>query len=102
MRTAKKLTGRKRTRRTAEVAKGIIVKAAIQEFALKGYDGARIDQVARRSGANKTLLYYHIGNKDRLFTAALEAAYKTIRMRQKEFNIEKLAPEEGVRQLIKL
>jgi TetR/AcrR family transcriptional regulator len=92
----------KRLRRAAEVSKEIIINAAIQEFALKGFDGARVDEVARRSGINKTLLYYHIGNKDRLFTAALEATYKTIRIRQKEFSIDKITPEEGVQRLIKL
>jgi TetR/AcrR family transcriptional regulator len=92
----------KRLRRTAEVSKKIIIDAAIQEFAIKGFDGARVDEVARRSGINKTLLYYHIGNKDRLFTAALEATYKTIRIRQKEFAIDRMGPEEGVLRLIKL
>lgn len=92
----------KRLRRAAEVSKELIINAAIQEFALKGFDGARVDEVARRSGINKTLLYYHIGNKDRLFTAALEAIYKTIRIRQKEFSIDKITPEEGIQWLIKL
>src|SRR5665213_4553972 len=87
---------RKRLRRTAALSKEKIINAAIQEFALKGFDGARVDEVARRSGINKTLLYYHIGNKDRLFTAALEAIYKTIRIRQKEFSIDKITPEEGI------
>jgi TetR/AcrR family transcriptional regulator len=99
---SKRKKGKKRVRRTADVSKEIILKAAIQEFALKGFDGARVDDVARRSGINKTLLYYHIGNKDRLFTAALEATYKTIRVRQEKFAIAKMTPEEGVRRLIKL
>ena len=63
---------RKRVRRTAALSKQQILKAAIAEFALKGLDGARVDEIARRSGINKTLLYHHVGNKDRLFTAALE------------------------------
>ena len=66
---------RKRVRRTAALSKQQILKAAIAEFARKGLDGARVDEIARRSGINKTLLYHHVGNKDRLFTAALEATY---------------------------
>jgi AcrR family transcriptional regulator len=80
----------------------LIINAAIQQFALKGFEGARVDEVAEQSGVNKTLLYYHIGNKDKLFTAALEATYKTIRQRQREFLIDEAKPEEGVRRLIKL
>ena len=93
---------RKRLRRTAALSKEKILKAAIAEFALKGLDGARVDEVARRSGINKTLLYHHIGNKDRLFTAALEATYQTIRERQRDFLARRMDPETGVRELVHL
>jgi TetR/AcrR family transcriptional regulator len=99
---ATKKPPRKRLRRTAALSKEKILKAAIAEFALKGLDGARVDEVARRSGINKTLLYHHIGNKDRLFTAALEATYQTIRERQRDFLARKLDPETGVRELVHL
>jgi TetR/AcrR family transcriptional regulator len=90
---------KKRVRRSAEVSRGRIIKAAIDEFSAKGFDGARVDELARRSGVNKTLIYQYIGNKDRLFTAALEATYGTIRERQRDFMAGRLPPEEGVRQL---
>jgi TetR/AcrR family transcriptional regulator len=93
---------RKRVRRTAALSREKILKAAIAEFALKGLDGARVDEVARRSGINKTLLYHHIGNKDRLFTAALEATYQTIRERQRGFLARQMDPETGVRELVHL
>ena len=93
---------RKRVRRTAALSREKILKAAIAEFALKGLDGARVDEVARRSGINKTLLYHHIGNKDRLFTAALEATYQTIRERQRDFLARQMDPETGVRELVHL
>lgn len=92
----------RRVRRTAALSKERIIKAAIAEFALKGLDGARVDEVARRSGINKNLLYHHVGNKDRLFTAALEATYQTIRERQREFLARRMDPETGVRQLVHL
>jgi TetR/AcrR family transcriptional regulator len=92
----------KRLRRTAALSKQKIIEAAIAEFALRGLDGARVDEVAKRSGINKTLLYHHIGNKDRLFTAALEATYLTIRERQSEFLARRMDPETGVRQLVHL
>ena len=57
---------------------------------------------ARRSGINKTLLYHHIGNKDRLFTAALETTYQTIRELQRDFVARQMDPETGVRQLVHL
>jgi TetR/AcrR family transcriptional regulator len=89
-------------KRSAASAKEKIIKAAIAEFASKGLDGARVDEVARRSGVNKTLLYQYVGNKDRLFTAALEAAYQSIRERQQDFVSRQMDPEDGVRQLVHL
>jgi TetR/AcrR family transcriptional regulator len=99
---ANKTPPRKPVKRTAALSKEKIIKAAITEFALKGLDGARVDEVARRSGVNKTLLYQYVGNKDDLFTAALEAAYQSIRERQREFVAQQLDPETGVRQLVRL
>jgi TetR/AcrR family transcriptional regulator len=92
----------KRVRGNAVLSKQKIVQAAITEFALKGLDGARVDEVARRSGVNKTLLYHHVGNKDSLFTAALESTYQTIRARQEEFLAREMDPVAGLRELIRL
>lgn len=98
--------GRTRTaekpKRSASQTRDKIIQAAIAEFASKGLDGARVDEVAARSGVNKTLLYQYVGNKDDLFTAALEAAYLSIRERQKEFLAERMEPEAGVRKLVHL
>lgn len=99
---AAKKSPRRRLRCTAALSKEKIIKAAIAEFALKGLDGARVDEVARRSGINKTLLYHHRGNKDRLFTAALEATYQTIRGLQRDFLSRPMGPETGVRELVHL
>jgi TetR/AcrR family transcriptional regulator len=92
----------KRLRGTAALSKEKIIKAAITEFALKGLDGARVDEVARRSGVNKSLLYQYVGNKDRLFTAALEATYGTIRERQQDFLARQMDPQAGLRRLVQL
>jgi AcrR family transcriptional regulator len=43
-----------------------IFDAAEIEFAEKGYDGARVDEIARRAGVNKALLYYHFRSKENL------------------------------------
>jgi TetR/AcrR family transcriptional regulator len=99
---ASKAAAGRRPKRSAAVAKDKIIKAAIAEFASKGLDGARVDEVARRSGVNKTLLYQYVGNKDDLFTAALETAYQSIRERQQDFVARKMDPEAGVRQLVHL
>ncbi|MGE5397501.1 MAG: TetR/AcrR family transcriptional regulator [Chitinophagales bacterium] len=41
-----------------------ILQAAEEVFSEKGFDGARVDEIARRSGVNKALLYYYFQNKE--------------------------------------
>jgi AcrR family transcriptional regulator len=45
--------------------------AARDEFAKRGFDGARVDQIARRAGVNKQLLFYYFHSKRGLFDAVL-------------------------------
>ncbi|MBY9051646.1 TetR/AcrR family transcriptional regulator, partial [Pseudomonas fluorescens] len=56
-----------------------ILEAAKQEFSTHGLAGARVDRIAAKAGANKRMLYYHVGNKDELYLAVLEGAYDKIR-----------------------
>lgn len=48
-----------------------ITAAARQEFATRGFDGARVDEIARRAGVNKQLLFYYYHSKRGLFQAVL-------------------------------
>jgi AcrR family transcriptional regulator len=50
-----------------------MLDAAEAEFADKGYDGARIDEVARRAGVNKSHIYYHFDGKEQLLDALVDA-----------------------------
>ena len=40
-----------------------ILFAARGEFADKGFEGARVDEIARKAGINKAMLYYLYGNR---------------------------------------
>ena len=44
-----------------------IVHAATAEFARHGYDGARMDAMAKAAGVNKALLYYYFPGKAELY-----------------------------------
>jgi len=48
-----------------------ILEAASIVFADKGYEGARVDEIARAAGVNKATLYYQVGDKEALYHAVL-------------------------------
>jgi TetR/AcrR family transcriptional regulator len=48
-----------------------ILSAAEAVFAEHGFSGAGVHEIARRSGVNKALLYYHVGDKQALYTSVL-------------------------------
>jgi len=43
-----------------------ILSAAELVFSEKGFDGARVDEIARRAGVNKALIYYYFKGKDEI------------------------------------
>jgi AcrR family transcriptional regulator len=77
-----------------------ILEAAKQEFAAHGLAGARVDRIAEQAGANKRMLYYHIGNKEDLYLAVLEGAYEKIRAEERALDLEHLDPPEAIGTLI--
>jgi AcrR family transcriptional regulator len=77
-----------------------ILEAAKQEFATHGLAGARVDRIAVKAGANKRMLYYHVGKKDDLYLAVLEEAYEKIRAEERGLDLEHLAPPEAIKRLI--
>jgi AcrR family transcriptional regulator len=44
-----------------------ILAAALDEFAARGFEGARLDDVARRAGVAKGTIYLHFRDKETLF-----------------------------------
>jgi len=77
-----------------------ILDAAKEEFAAHGLAGARVDRIAAKAGANKRMLYYHVGKKDDLYLAVLERAYEHIRVEERGLDLEHLDPPEAIERLI--
>lgn len=88
------------SRESSQKTRSMILDGALAEFAQKGFDGARIDEIALRAGVNKNLLYHHYGSKDGLFTALLERTYEAIRSRQNDLQLRGMDPADGMRKLV--
>ncbi len=89
-----------RVTRDPERTRASILAAATQEFAAKGLEGARTDDIARRAGANKRMIYHYFGSKDGLFQAVLENTYAQIRGSEADLQLTSRDPAIAMGQLV--
>ncbi len=59
-----------------------IFKAALEVFAMKGKDGARMQEIADLAGINKAMLHYYFRSKDKLYEAVFEYVFKRFAVRE--------------------
>lgn len=86
--------------RDADRSQSTILAAARDEFAEFGLGGARVDRIAERAGLNKRLIYYYFEDKEKLFQAVLEQAYRDIRAEEAQLRLLDLDPATAVRRLV--
>ena len=77
-----------------------ILDAAAKEFFEKGFAGARVDEIARRVGINKAMLYYHVGNKEELFVQVLSRAMDSARVRVAKAATSSETPRDRFRAIV--
>jgi TetR/AcrR family transcriptional regulator len=58
--------------RDAERSRELLLEAALDEFAAKGFAGARVQDIAARAGVNKQLISYYFGGKAGLYRATAQ------------------------------
>ena len=88
--------------RDPERTKEEILMVSTQEFAERGFAGARVDEIANQTRTTKRMIYYYFGSKERLYTAALERAYEDIRVVEANVDVEHLDPIAAIRKLAEL
>jgi AcrR family transcriptional regulator len=84
----------------AESTRRNILDVATAEFASKGYSGGRIDEIAARTNTSKRMIYYYFADKEGLYVAVLEEAYRRIRSIENTLDLEHLDPEEALETLV--
>src|SRR5688572_18423283 len=77
-----------RRARNSSKTRADILTAARGEFCERGFEGARVDAIADRAGANKRLLYHYFGNKAELYCAVLLDAYQEIRRGERALSLD--------------
>lgn len=79
--------------RPARVSPERILAAAADEFAARGYAGARVDRIARHARVNKAMLYYHFGSKQQLYRVLLRSTFLQAAARLREVGQRVDTPE---------
>ena len=75
--------------------KELILNAAEEAFAMKGFGGARTAEIAKKAGVNKALLHYYYKNKEGLYHAVMDRLL---------FDLVQIAQDvlkEGLKELLK-
>ena len=86
--------------RDPERTSAAILAASVKEFTERGYEGARIDNIAARARINKRMLYHYFGNKEALYVAVLESTYTAIRSAERSLRLPERDPVEAMRDLV--
>lgn len=81
---------------SAGVDERTILDAAAKVFAEKGYDGARVDEIAAEAGMNKAMLYYRVGDKEELYRRVVIRGQKTFIDSVDSAISGSSGPEEGI------
>lgn len=87
--------------RNSEKTKADILEAGRVEFCERGFEGARVDAIADRAGANKRLIYHYFGNKEDLYRAVLLDAYQEIRKGERALSLDQYAPADAMDRLVR-
>jgi AcrR family transcriptional regulator len=70
--------GRPRSADIDEATKQRVLEAAARAFAREGYDGARLEDIAREAGIRRSSLLHHFESKEALYLAVVESAFHAL------------------------
>ena len=83
-----------------EANRARIVRAAIDEFAARGFKGASMDAIAARTDTTRALINYHFGGKEKIYLAVLEHVYSEIRQAEGGLDLDHLDPRAAIRRIV--
>jgi AcrR family transcriptional regulator len=83
-----------------EANRARIIKAAMAEFAARGFKGASMDAIAARTHTTRALINYHFGGKEKVYLAVLEYVYAGIRQAESLLDLDHLAPVDAIQRIV--
>jgi len=88
-------------RQPAGTSRDRLLAAAATEFAARGFDGAKVDRIARLAHVNKAMLYYHFKNKAALYRAILSDVFTALATAVARSRTAGGPPDEQIRRFIR-
>jgi AcrR family transcriptional regulator len=85
-----------RRKRDGDATRARILDAAIAEFAAKGFNGARIEEICQNARANPRMIYRYFGDKEGLYVAVLETVLRELRAEELKLEVDHVEPLEGM------
>ena len=86
-------------KRDPDATRQRILQAAIHEFSLKGYGGARVDAICKRARSNPRMIYHYFEDKDGLYVSVLEHVLGELRQAELKLQVDHVAPLTGMLEL---
>ena len=83
-----------------EANRARIIRAAMAEFAARGFKGASMDAIAARTHTTRALINYYFGSKEQVYLAVLEHVYAEIREAETLLDLDHLPPVEAIRRIV--
>lgn len=78
----------------------ITVDVAVEHFARDGFEGAKLEAIARDAGMSKRMIHYHFGDKKGLYQQAVAEALQRLHVPEETFQVDSAVPVEGIRVLV--
>jgi AcrR family transcriptional regulator len=83
-----------------EANRARILRAAIEEFAARGFKGASMDAIAARTHTTRALINYYFGATEQVYIAVLEQVYSEIREAEAQLDLDHLEPADAIRRIV--
>ena len=84
----------------SELTREKLLEVAEEQFAERGFFGARVDEIAEAANINKRMLYAHFGSKEGLYSAVLLKTYERLAQCERQFIVIGLDPVISIRNIV--
>lgn len=90
-----------RRSRISNTTSDTILDAAEYVFSKHGYAGATVKNIAKQADCYESLIYYHYGNKDKLFAAVLKNVYHKLITAERALQLNTDQPEQALAEIVR-